>query len=102
MASTPRGFGSKSAAASKRLAARRSRRVVFGTILLLAAGMGAVAAGVSFFGRRPAAEVTGTVDSCPARLGNRQTLDQCVSACLSCDHGTVVTCTTACRLKSAN
>lgn len=97
MASTPRGFG------SKRAAARRPRRgVVFGTVLLLVAGVGAVVAGVALFGRRPAAEVTGTVNSCPARPGNPKTLDQCVSACLSCDHGTVVTCTTACRLKSPN
>lgn len=102
MASTPQGFGSKSAAASNRLAARRSRRgVVLGTVLLLVTGLGAVIAGVSLYARRPAAEVTGTVNSCPARLGP-QTRDQCVSTCLSCDHGTVVTCTTACRLKGEN
>ncbi len=49
-------------------------------------------------------DTTGSIDNCPVRLAknyNPRNLDQCVSACRSCDHGTVTTCTTSCRLKGA-
>jgi hypothetical protein len=48
-------------------------------------------------------EVTGTINHCAARAGNYspRNLDQCVGACISCDRGTTITCTTACRLRGA-
>lgn len=99
MASAPPRFGSKGL--GRRSAARRSRGgFLFGSIILGMAAA-AVAAAIAFVDHRPAADVTGTVEACPARPASRK-LDDCVSACISCSHGTVVTCTTACRLKGAN
>lgn len=48
-------------------------------------------------------DVTGSTASCPARLGtyNPKDMNQCVNACLSCDRGTMVTCSTSCTLKGA-
>ena len=49
-------------------------------------------------------DITGSTNACPVRLDslyNPRNLDQCVNACKSCDHGTMVTCTTSCTLKGA-
>jgi hypothetical protein len=50
-------------------------------------------------------DVTGSTGGvCPARnvsLFNARDLKQCVAACLDCDHGTRVTCSTSCTLKGA-
>lgn len=103
MATVPRGLGSKGL--GKRRGARSRRGgLVAGGMVFLAASAIVVAATVALIERRPAAEVTGTVNAnaCPADLANSRKLDDCVSACIACSHGTVVTCTTACRLKGAN
>lgn len=52
----------------------------------------------------PDSEVTGTTNACPARLRssyNAKDMSQCVDACMSCDRGTRVTCSTSCTLKGA-
>ncbi len=49
-------------------------------------------------------EVTGSTSSCTANLYSRynpKLMDQCVNACIKCDHGNVTTCTTSCTLKGA-
>ncbi|PIT01636.1 hypothetical protein TSA1_13275 [Bradyrhizobium nitroreducens] len=49
-------------------------------------------------------DITGsTTPVCPLRnySYNPRDMNQCVSACKSCDHGTTVTCTTSCTLKGA-
>lgn len=66
----------------------------------------AVAMGLVFalYPRAPTPDVvTGSINQCSARTGNYspRMLDQCVNACISCDRGTITTCTTACRLKGA-
>ena len=43
-------------------------------------------------------EATGAVDSCSAAY-NLKVLDQCVAACLKCQHGVTTTCTPSCKLK---
>lgn len=51
---------------------------------------------------KPEEETTGSV--CATGLFpsyNRKSLDQCVAACRTCDHGTTTTCTTSCTLKGA-
>jgi hypothetical protein len=42
-------------------------------------------------------------DVCPARRPpyDAKNLKQCVEACIACDSGTTVTCTTSCTLKGA-
>jgi hypothetical protein len=52
----------------------------------------------------PEGDQAGYVTSCAANLYrsyNPTVLDQCVSACMRCDHGTVATCSTSCTLKGA-
>ncbi|PSO14478.1 hypothetical protein [Bradyrhizobium sp. MOS003] len=46
-------------------------------------------------------DITGS--TCPLRnySYNPRDMNQCVSACKSCDRGTTVTCTTSCTLKGA-
>jgi len=49
-------------------------------------------------------DITGsTTPVCPLRAYsyNPRDMNQCVSACKTCDHGTTVTCTTSCTLKGA-
>jgi ferredoxin-like protein FixX len=49
-------------------------------------------------------EVTGSTDACPVRLYGTfdgKDMHQCVKACMSCDRGTIVTCSTSCTLKGA-
>lgn len=49
--------------------------------------------------------ITGTNSACLARLPTNyspRVLEQCVDACITCNHGTAVTCTTACKLHGAN
>lgn len=45
-------------------------------------------------------DATGAIDSCSAAY-NLKVLDQCVAACLKCQHGVTTTCTTSCKLKGA-
>jgi hypothetical protein len=45
-------------------------------------------------------DATGSVDSCSAGY-NLKVVDQCVAACLKCQHGVTTTCTTSCKLKGA-
>jgi hypothetical protein len=54
--------------------------------------------------RSPAADATGSINQCPARNHNYSptNLAQCVNACMSCDAGTIITCSTSCRLKGAS
>ena len=43
-------------------------------------------------------------NSCASNLYsqyNPKVMDQCVNACIKCDHGVVTTCTTSCTLKGA-
>ena len=50
------------------------------------------------------AEVTGSTNKCEAQLFsnyNPKVLQQCVQACIRCDHGTTTTCSTSCTLKGA-
>jgi hypothetical protein len=51
------------------------------------------------------AETTGSVSSaCAAKLPTNfspRIYDHCVAACLSCERGTPVTCSTSCRLRGA-
>ncbi len=50
-------------------------------------------------------DITGsTPPVCPLRnySYNPRDMNQCVSACKTCDHGTTVTCTTSCTLKGAH
>jgi hypothetical protein len=53
----------------------------------------------------PESDITGSTNaSCPARLYSSydaRDIRQCVNACISCDRGTTVTCTTSCTLKGA-
>jgi hypothetical protein len=52
----------------------------------------------------PEGDQAGYVNSCAANLYrsyNPMVLDQCVSACTRCDHGTAATCSTSCTLKGA-
>jgi hypothetical protein len=50
-------------------------------------------------------EVTGSVSSkCAAELYpsfNPKVMDQCMGACIKCNHGTRATCSTSCTLKGA-
>jgi len=49
-------------------------------------------------------ETTGSVNKCATALFpsyNPKRLDQCVAACITCDHGTTTTCSTSCTLKGA-
>lgn len=49
-------------------------------------------------------EVTGSTNACAANLYsqyNPKVMEQCVNACIKCDHGSVTTCTTSCTLKGA-
>lgn len=87
---------------------RRPRKTSPGAVVALVLGLGfatMIAMGVvfAFYPRSSPAEVTGSINFCTARSGNYSplNLDQCVNACISCDHGTMVTCSTACRLKGA-
>jgi PBP1b-binding outer membrane lipoprotein LpoB len=53
---------------------------------------------------KPEEETTGSVNKCATELFtsyNPKSLDQCVAACRTCDHGTTTTCTTSCTLKGA-
>jgi hypothetical protein len=45
-------------------------------------------------------DATGSVDSCSIAY-NLKVMDQCVAACLKCQHGVMTTCTTSCKLKGA-
>jgi ferredoxin-like protein FixX len=50
-------------------------------------------------------DLTGSTETCPARRYSTfdpKDMRQCVNACLSCDRGTRVTCTTSCTLKGAH
>jgi hypothetical protein len=52
----------------------------------------------------PDVEVTGSVNKCATDLYssyNPKVLDQCVGACIKCDHGNTNTCSTSCTLKGA-
>jgi hypothetical protein len=76
--------------------------VVFALTLAIVVAVGLL---LIFYPRSSALETTGTIGQCPARLQDnysRYNFDQCVSACISCEKGTVVTCSTSCRLKGAN
>jgi hypothetical protein len=49
-------------------------------------------------------DITGSTPVCEMRAYgsyNPRDMNQCVSACKSCDHGTSVTCTTSCTLHGA-
>ena len=45
-------------------------------------------------------EVTGTTNQCAAAYDEKN-FDQCVAACIKCEHGVTTTCATACRLRGA-
>jgi hypothetical protein len=45
-------------------------------------------------------EVTGTTNQCAAGY-DEKAFDQCVAACIKCEHGVTTTCTTACKLRGA-
>lgn len=45
-------------------------------------------------------DVTGTTNQCAASYGEKK-FDQCVAACIKCEHGVTTTCATACRLRGA-
>lgn len=52
------------------------------------------------------AETTGSIPggACAAKLPSNfspRIYEHCVSACMSCDHGTPVTCSTSCKLRGA-
>ncbi|AWM01448.1 hypothetical protein [Bradyrhizobium amphicarpaeae] len=49
-------------------------------------------------------DITGSTPICPLRNTsyNPRDINQCVSACKSCDRGTTVTCTTSCTLRGAH
>jgi len=53
----------------------------------------------------PDDEVTGSVgNKCATEFiasYNPKILDQCIAACIKCDHGTRATCSTSCTLKGA-
>jgi len=55
---------------------------------------------------KPDEEVTGSIHNrCATELYssyNPKVLDQCVAACIKCDHGTRATCSTSCTLKGAH
>jgi hypothetical protein len=53
----------------------------------------------------PEGEVTGPTNKCATDLYpsyNPKVLDQCVGACIKCDHGNTTTCSTSCTLKGAH
>ena len=45
-------------------------------------------------------DATGSTDNCSTAY-NLKVLDQCVAACLKCQHGVTTTCATSCKLKGA-
>jgi hypothetical protein len=52
----------------------------------------------------PQGETMGSTNKCATDLYpsfNQKVLDQCVGACIKCDHGNTVTCSTSCTLKGA-
>jgi hypothetical protein len=52
----------------------------------------------------PEGEQTGSANKCATdlyRSYNPMALDQCVAACIKCDHGTQTTCSTSCTMKGA-
>lgn len=53
----------------------------------------------------PDEDVTGSIrNKCVAdlyRSFNPKAMDQCVAACIKCEHGTTTTCSTSCTLKGA-
>lgn len=58
----------------------------------------------SLLGSCSQAEVTGSTNKCEGQLFsnyNAKVLQQCVQACIRCDHGTTTTCSTSCTLKGA-
>ena len=49
-------------------------------------------------------EVTPSVNECVAKLqpsSDPGNFEQCVDACIKCEHGVKTTCSTACRLRGA-
>jgi len=49
-------------------------------------------------------DVTEATNACAAKLYSAydsKNFDQCVNACIKCDHGVMTTCSTSCRLKGA-
>lgn len=59
---------------------------------------------LSVWGCSPNPEITGPTSRCEAELFNSynpKVLQQCVQACMKCDHGTPTSCTTSCTLKGA-
>jgi hypothetical protein len=53
----------------------------------------------------PDSEVTGSTNKCATSLYpsyDPKLRDQCVGACIKCDHGNTVTCSTSCFLKGAH
>jgi hypothetical protein len=52
----------------------------------------------------PEEEATSPTNKCATGLFpsyNPKVLDQCVGACIKCDHGTPTTCSTSCTMKGA-
>jgi hypothetical protein len=52
----------------------------------------------------PGADVTSSTSQCVAsnyRSYDEKNFDQCVAACIKCEHGVTTTCTTACTLRGA-
>ena len=52
----------------------------------------------------PEGEATGPTNKCLTDLFpsyNPKLFDQCVDACIKCDHGNMTTCSTSCTLKGA-
>lgn len=60
--------------------------------------------GLMVAGCEPEQDITGASPICPMRnysSYNPKDINQCVSACKTCDRGNTVTCTTSCTLRGA-
>jgi hypothetical protein len=63
-----------------------------------------VAVGVVVTSCSPGPEAAAPTNKCATSLYptyNPKALDQCVSVCLKCDHGSQTTCSTSCTMKGA-
>jgi hypothetical protein len=77
--------------------------VVFAAVLAAAA---ALSLNLTYSLRQAPPDITGAINgSCMSALPSNfspRILDHCVAACIACEHGNRVTCSTSCRLRGAS
>jgi hypothetical protein len=75
------------------------------SLVLAAVLAGGTIFAITFWSRPLAFDTTGSINACMAQQAanfSPRVFEQCVSACLTCEHGTRVTCSTSCRLRGAS